>query len=630
LGLSKIWGRSKLRSSKQTERRSHDLADLGNFRNRRCDRPHVVRLGRRKDKSKELGDKDTFLKLLVAQLKYQDPSNPADSTQFLAQTAQFTQVEKLGDIADLLKSQRLTGVSGLVGHNVTYMDENGAQQSGVISAAKLNGDSEPMLRIGNTDVQLSKVMEVLSTAPATGSTGPAAPKSDDPTRSPRRPVPRPPDPLPSRSQRNQVMLRSLYSGISGLHAHQQMMDVTGNNIANVNTVGYKASVVQFQDTLSQMLGAAGAPQNGQGGHQPGAGRPRREERRHPVQLEPGLPGDHRPGRRHDDPGRRLSSSPAAATRTSTPGPARSRSTRTASWSPRPATRCRAGPRATARSTRPASRVTSPCRWAPRSRPRGTSAITLKGNLSSDDVPDPLNPTNSGTNYVTTIPVKVYDPQGSTHTVTATFHRTANDNTAGTSTWTVDFSKDDPDQPRHPDPGRHAADDVFRERQVDRRRRNPVTKLTGIGSAPDGPYDVDVTDVTSFSGLSDARVFDTDGQTAGALTSLSVHRLDTGQIIGVYSNGLKQVLGQIAMATFKNVNGLEKTGDSMYRSTVNSGYAQVGQPAAPAWARSSAAPWRCRTSTSPRSSPTWSSPSAASRPTPVSSPPPTRSSRSSSA
>jgi flagellar basal-body rod modification protein FlgD len=130
-------------------------------------------------KGKELGDKDTFLKLLVAQLKYQDPSNPADSTQFLAQTAQFTQVEKLGDIADLLKSQRLVGVSGLVGHNVTYMDENGASQSGVISAAKLNGDSEPMLRIGNTDVLLSKVMEVLPTAPTTGSTGAAAPQSDD-------------------------------------------------------------------------------------------------------------------------------------------------------------------------------------------------------------------------------------------------------------------------------------------------------------------------------------------------------------------------------------------------------------------------------------------------------------------
>jgi len=118
--------------------------------------------------SKDLGDKDTFLKLLVAQLKYQDPSKPADSTQFLAQTAQFTQVEKLGDIADLLKSQRMVSASALVGHTVTYMDENGAKLTGVISAAKLNGDSEPILRVGNTDVLLSKVTEVQTTAPPTG------------------------------------------------------------------------------------------------------------------------------------------------------------------------------------------------------------------------------------------------------------------------------------------------------------------------------------------------------------------------------------------------------------------------------------------------------------------------------
>ena len=44
-------------------------------------------------------DKDTFLKLLVAQLKYQDPLSPADPQQFLAQSAQFTTVEKLEEIA---------------------------------------------------------------------------------------------------------------------------------------------------------------------------------------------------------------------------------------------------------------------------------------------------------------------------------------------------------------------------------------------------------------------------------------------------------------------------------------------------------------------------------------------------
>src|SRR5690349_2888614 len=64
------------------------------------------------------------------------------------------------------------------------------------------------------------------------------------------------------------MLRSLFSGISGLRAHQQMMDVTGNNIANVNTTGYKSSQVVFQDTLSQMVNAAGAPQNQAGGTNP--------------------------------------------------------------------------------------------------------------------------------------------------------------------------------------------------------------------------------------------------------------------------------------------------------------------------------------------------------------------------
>src|SRR5664280_1483615 len=64
------------------------------------------------------------------------------------------------------------------------------------------------------------------------------------------------------------MLRSLFSGISGLRAHQAMLDVTGNNIANVNTVGFKSSLTQFQDTLSQELKGAGAPQAGVGGTNP--------------------------------------------------------------------------------------------------------------------------------------------------------------------------------------------------------------------------------------------------------------------------------------------------------------------------------------------------------------------------
>ena len=54
------------------------------------------------------------------------------------------------------------------------------------------------------------------------------------------------------------MLRSLFTAISGLDAHQDMLDVTANNIANVNTVGYKSSSTVFQDALSQTLASTGA------------------------------------------------------------------------------------------------------------------------------------------------------------------------------------------------------------------------------------------------------------------------------------------------------------------------------------------------------------------------------------
>jgi len=128
--------------------------------------------------SKSVGDQDTFLKLLVAQLKYQDPSNPADSTAFLAQTAQFTQVEKLGQIADMMQAQQLIGASALVGRTVTYQDATGATQTGVVTKTKLNGGSEPTLVVGNTDVQLSKVTEVQESAPETPPTSSSATPKD--------------------------------------------------------------------------------------------------------------------------------------------------------------------------------------------------------------------------------------------------------------------------------------------------------------------------------------------------------------------------------------------------------------------------------------------------------------------
>ena len=64
------------------------------------------------------------------------------------------------------------------------------------------------------------------------------------------------------------MMRSLYAGVSGLQNHQTRMDVIGNNISNVNTVGFKKSRVNFQDMISQSIGGAAAPNEVRGGINP--------------------------------------------------------------------------------------------------------------------------------------------------------------------------------------------------------------------------------------------------------------------------------------------------------------------------------------------------------------------------
>src|SRR4051812_31600127 len=115
--------------------------------------------------------KDTFLKLLVAQMKYQDPANPASSTEFMAQTAAFTQVEKLEEIAkqnaSLLALQRSSSAGALVGRTVTYTDTDGAAKTGVVSSVRLATDSsEAQAMVGGAAIALGRITEIATTAPA--------------------------------------------------------------------------------------------------------------------------------------------------------------------------------------------------------------------------------------------------------------------------------------------------------------------------------------------------------------------------------------------------------------------------------------------------------------------------------
>jgi len=107
--------------------------------------------------------KDTFLKLLVAQLKYQNPMEPVDSSQFMAQTAQFTMVEKLQAMAAqtdaLVAGEASQRAAGLLGRQVTYLDGKGAEQTGVVTGTRFGADG-PVLRLGTTEISLNDVREV--------------------------------------------------------------------------------------------------------------------------------------------------------------------------------------------------------------------------------------------------------------------------------------------------------------------------------------------------------------------------------------------------------------------------------------------------------------------------------------
>ncbi len=122
---------------------------------------------------KETGSqKDMFLKLLVAQMKYQDPANPASSSEFMAQTATFTQVEKLEEIAtqnaSLLALQRSSSAGALVGRTVSYTDENGATKTGLVTSVRLGTDStEASAMVGGVAVAMGRITEVATTATTT-------------------------------------------------------------------------------------------------------------------------------------------------------------------------------------------------------------------------------------------------------------------------------------------------------------------------------------------------------------------------------------------------------------------------------------------------------------------------------
>lgn len=339
------------------------------------------------------------------------------------------------------------------------------------------------------------------------------------------------------------MLRSLFSGISGLRAHQTMLDVTGNNIANVNTTGYKASQTQFQDTLSQLLTGAGGAQNGRGGT-------------NPAQVGLGV---------------RVAGITTNFTQGSTQTTNRSTDMMISGDGFFVVRRgnetlyTRAGSfdfDSTGQMTLPGDgalvqgwmavngvidmnapltdlRIPVGALMAA----KVSTSATYEGNLQAD----------AATGTVLNRDVVVYDPEGNEGTLSLQFSKT------GTG-WTVSTDGGATTQPMTFD--------------GTGKLTSPMSLTTTVTtSGAPVSIAVDLTTVTGFAGVDTIKNKSQDGYAAGTLTSFQLGA--DGAITGTFSNSLKQTIGMIALANFNNPAGLQKVGGSLFTTSVNSGGAQVG-------------------------------------------------------
>ena len=340
------------------------------------------------------------------------------------------------------------------------------------------------------------------------------------------------------------MLRSLFSGITGLRAHQTMMDVVGNNIANVNSVGFKSSNVVFEDTLSQQLRSAGAPTASAGGMNPAqvglgvkiAG----------VNTNFGQGAAQLTGRSTDmmiqgdgffvtqASGQQLYTRAGAFSLDATGNLTTPDGAQVMGW--------QADNYGVLDTNASISPVKLPIGTL--LKPNATTSVTVGGNIPSA--------TAAGTTIAATI--DCYDAQGNVHplkvsfTATATpnqWNLTADDNGANVGSATVNFDA-----------------------------TGALTSPTSIGVTLGGvAATVDLSGITQYAGSNTLAATDQNGSGMGSLQGYTIS--PDGVMEGVFSNGLKRPLAQIAMATFNNPPGMEKVGNSSYRSTTNSGNPQVG-------------------------------------------------------
>jgi flagellar hook protein FlgE len=349
------------------------------------------------------------------------------------------------------------------------------------------------------------------------------------------------------------MLRSMFSAISGLRAHQTKLDVTGNNIANVNTVGFKGSQTVFQDTLSQVIRAGGAAAENRGGTNPAQvglgvkvaaittnwqqGAAQSTGRATDFMIE----GDGffvtrsgneqlftRAGSFDFDSSGKLVTPDGSILR---------------GWMVQDD--------GTINPNGPITDLSVP--YGATVAPVDTTEGTLKGNLPAGN--EPLTSVQTATT--------MFDQQGVGHDVSYTFTKNATDD------WTLEVTVDGAPMTLDVSNITFDADGTMSGPAAP----HEVTFTPGIAGWP-GPVTLKLEGISQYGSPNTVAATGQDGFAMGSLEAFSLG--NDGTITGIYSNGLRQPLGQLALASFNNPGGLEKAGNSSFRVGDNSGAAMVGQ------------------------------------------------------
>jgi flagellar hook protein FlgE len=202
-------------------------------------------------------------------------------------------------------------------------------------------------------------------------------------------------------------------------------------------------------------------------------------------------------------------------------------------------------------------------------PPAKNGMVLAGNLDSG--------TAAGGTATST--VTAYDSLGNAHTIRLTFTKNAAPNT-----WDVTGLFDDNDVNTAMDNNAMApASQALTFSATGQVTALPATNglltmsLASMGTGATDPltFTVDVRNFTQFAGASQVNLSSQTGSPAGALVSFAVG--NSGEVSGIYSNGSNKVIGQLALASFVNPGGLQRSGQNLWAPSGNSGEPILGAP-----------------------------------------------------